>query len=240
MAREGTGFSAASRLGARRAAIRYLSGMALIVEKVVNAPFLENSYVVGDEESREAFLVDPGGDAEELARALERHGLRPIAIVNTHAHIDHVAGVAEAQQRFKVPFWLHAEERQWLEALPLQAQMFGLATPPIPAVDRWLSGAEELRLGQLLCRVIATPGHTPGGCCLYFPSERLLFTGDTLFQGSIGRTDLPGGSMEEEIDSIRRKLFPLGDEVVFHSGHGEVSTLGEERRSNPFVGDGAV
>jgi glyoxylase-like metal-dependent hydrolase (beta-lactamase superfamily II) len=209
--------------------------MELIVEKVVNAPFMENSYVVGEPESRRAFLVDPGGHADDLAAALARHQLTPLAVVNTHGHIDHVAGVAEAKQRFQVPFWLHSGDRQWLEALPMQAQMFGFKPPALPSVERWLEDGDELRLGSALCRVVHTPGHTPGGCCLYFPAQRLLFTGDTLFQGSIGRTDLPGGDMDELLDSISTKLFPLGDEVVFHSGHGEASTLGEERRTNPFV-----
>ncbi len=213
--------------------------MGLIVETVVNAPFMENSYVVGDEESREALLIDPGGDAEAIAAVLARHQLKPIAIVNTHAHIDHVAGVAEAKQRFGVPFYLHSADRDWLQALPTQARMFGFPAAAIPDVERWLGDGDEIRLGSVLCRVIHTPGHTPGGCCLYFPAQRLLITGDTLFQGSIGRTDLPGGSLEELLSSIRTKLFPLGDEVVFHSGHGEPSTLGEERLHNPFVGAAA-
>lgn len=211
--------------------------MGLRIETVVVPPFMENSYIVGDEGSGKAILVDPGGEIEELAATLARLKLEPIAIVNTHAHIDHVAGVAEAKQRFKVPFWLHAGDRQWLENLPMQATMFGFARPATPEVERWLADGDEFAVGDATARVIHTPGHTPGGCCLFFPVQKVLLTGDTLFAGSIGRTDLPGGSMPEIKRSIRDRLFPLGDEVVFYPGHGPSAKLGHERRTNPFVGE---
>lgn len=213
---------------------------ALIVARATVGPFQENGYVVGDPETRDAVIVDPGDEAERFEALCAAHGLVPRLVVNTHAHLDHVGAVAALQARFGVPFLLHPGDRGWLENLPMQARMFGLPTPPVPAVDRWLSDGEELPLGSRTFRVIHTPGHTPGGCCLFFAADRVLFTGDTLFAGSVGRTDFPGGSWEDLEASIVGKLFPLGDDVVFHSGHGPESTLGHERRTNPFVGGRAA
>ena len=211
----------------------------LIVARATVGPFQENGYVVGDPDTRDAVLIDPGDEPERFDALLASHGLVPRLVVNTHAHLDHVGAVAALQARHRVPFLLHPGDRTWLEGLEMQARMFGLATPARPVVDRWLADGEELALGGRAFRVIHTPGHTPGGVCLFFPAERLLFTGDTLFAGSVGRTDFPGGSWDQLEASIVERLFPLGDDVVFHSGHGPASTLGEERRTNPFVGEGA-
>ena len=213
--------------------------MEPIVAWATVGPFQENAYVVGDPATREAILVDPGDEPEKIEALLARHGLRPIFVINTHAHIDHAGAVYYFQERHGLPFYLHPGEKQWLDALPIQGQMFGLPSPPVPRVDRWLADGEELAVGEKRFRVIHTPGHTPGGCCFYFPDDRILVTGDTLFAGSVGRTDFPGGSWPQLRDSIRNRLFPLGDEVVFYSGHGPPSTLGRERRENPFVGERA-
>lgn len=208
----------------------------LIVARATVGPFQENSYVVGDPETRDAILVDPGDEPAAIEALVAAHGLVPRMVVNTHAHLDHVGAVAALTARFGTPFYLHPGDRFWLEQLPSQAQMFGLDAPPTPEVDHWLADGEELVLGSRAFRILHTPGHTPGGTCLFFAADRVLFTGDTLFAGSVGRTDFPGGSWEELETSIRTKLLPLGDDVVFHSGHGPPSTLGEERRNNPFVG----
>ena len=209
----------------------------LVVARATVGPFQENAYVVGDPDTRDAALVDPGDEPEAIEALRATHGLVPRFVVNTHAHLDHVGAVAALQARHAIPFFLHPGDRSWLDALPAQAQMFGLDTPPTPGVDRWLAEGDVIALGTRSFRVIHTPGHTPGGTCLFFEADRVLFTGDTLFAGSVGRTDFPGGSWDELEASIRGKLFPLGDDVVFHSGHGPASTLGDERRTNPFVGE---
>lgn len=211
----------------------------LIVGRATVGPFQENSYVVGDPDTRDAALVDPGDEPEAIAALVTTHGLVPRFVINTHAHLDHMGAVAALKARYGIPFYLHPDDRLWLEGLPAQAKMFGLPAPPTPDVDRWLSDGEELTLGSRTFRVIHTPGHTPGGACLFFDADRVLFTGDTLFAGSVGRTDFPGGSWDDLEASIRGKLFPLGDDVVFHSGHGPASTIGDDRRTNPFVGDRA-
>ena len=213
--------------------------MPLSIAAIVTPGFMENCYLVADEESGEALVVDPGGELDRIERGLADRQLRPTAIVLTHGHIDHVGVAAQAQRRLGVPLLAHADEREWLEALPVQAAMFGLPEVEIPKVDRCLADGEELPLGRQRARVIHTPGHSPGGICLFFPEARVLLTGDTLFARSIGRTDLPGGNLPALLRSIRERLFPLGDDVAFYPGHGPNGTLGEERRSNPFAGEAA-
>ncbi|WP_157370481.1 MBL fold metallo-hydrolase [Vulgatibacter incomptus] len=211
-----------------------------IVAWATVGPFRQNSYVLGDPVTKDAVLVDPGDEPKAIEAVLEREGLTPRFILNTHAHIDHVGAVHHFQQKWKLPFYLHPGDRDWLEALPLQGRMFDVPTSPIPHVDRWIADGETIAFGGKRIEVIHTPGHTPGGCCLLLRDDGILFTGDTIFAGSIGRTDFPGGSLEELLASIREKLFPLGDEVTFYSGHGPPSTLGKERRDNPFVGENAT
>ncbi|MGC4121355.1 MAG: MBL fold metallo-hydrolase [Myxococcales bacterium] len=212
--------------------------MSLVVEVVGEVgPFMENTYVVGDTASKLAWIVDPGGDLPRVSAALRSKQLSPVAVVLTHGHIDHVAGADEAHRHFGIPVWAHAAERELIEGLEMQAMMFGLPAPQSPPVARNLEHDEELRLGELAARVIHTPGHSPGGICLYFPEAKVLLTGDTLFRLSIGRTDLPGGDARALLASIRERLFALEDEVVFYPGHGPGGTLGAERRMNPYVGD---
>ena len=211
---------------------------APIVAWATVGPFRQNSYVLGDPDTKEAVLVDPGAEPEAIEALLARHGLTPKYVLNTHAHIDHVGAVHHFQQKLGLPFYLHAGDREWLEGLPLQARMFGQDAPPVPRVDRWIEDGDRFPLGARSIEVIHTPGHTPGGCCLFLRDDRVLLTGDTLFAGSVGRTDFPGGSWPQLEASIKDRLFPLGDDVTFHSGHGPASTLGEERASNPFVGAG--
>ncbi len=211
--------------------------MSLVLEALQVGPFLENTYVVGDPATGLAWIVDPGGELPRVRQALESRGLSPVAVVLTHGHVDHVAGAAEARRHFGVPVWAHRDDAELVAALAVQAMMFGLPPAEGPPVARFLEHGEELKLGELAVRVLHTPGHTPGGICLFFPEEKALLTGDTLFRGSIGRTDLPGGDARALLSSIRERLFGLGDEVVFYPGHGPSGTLGLERRMNPFVGD---
>jgi glyoxylase-like metal-dependent hydrolase (beta-lactamase superfamily II) len=211
--------------------------MGLSVESVVVPPLMECSYVVADQATGQALLIDPGGDLQGLERILERLGAKPTAIFCTHGHIDHVAGVAPAKRRFGVPFLAHPGDRAWIEMLPAQAALLRLTPPEIPQVDRWVADGEQLRLGGAMARIIHTPGHSQGGCCLLFASEKILFTGDTLFAGAIGRTDFTGGSLPMLERSIREKLFTLDDEIVFYPGHGPSQVLGEEKIINPFVGE---
>lgn len=212
--------------------------MALVVRGLPTGPFQENAYVVGCTDTHQALLVDPGDDPDRIASLLEAEGLTPVGIVNTHAHIDHVGAVRTFQDRSKLPFSLHAGDKVWLDGLEEQAAFFRLPFPGAPRVDRWLEDGEEIRVGNVGFRVIHTPGHTPGGCCFFFEKERQLITGDTLFVGSVGRTDFPYGSWDDLEKSIRTRLFPLGDEVTFHPGHGPSGKLGDERLHNPFVGEG--
>ena len=146
--------------------------------------------------------------------------------------------MAPLQRRLGALFYLHPEEAVWLEHLPSQARMFGLGAPEVPKVDRELVPGSELEVGRLRAQVLFTPGHSAGGCCLYFASAKVAFVGDTLFAGSIGRTDLPGGSLPRLLASIRQELLSLDDDVVAYSGHGPATTIGEERSQNPFLQPG--
>ena len=213
----------------------------LVVRHAVVGPFAENTYLAGCSETGEALLVDPGGEATRVLAMREPGGLRLAAIFLTHGHVDHAAGVAELQRRLDLPCTIHEADRPWLERLPQQVEMFGFedgAGEP-PRVARHHADGDEIRVGRHVGRVIHTPGHTPGCCSLFFEDAGILFTGDTLFAGSVGRTDLPGGDFQALETSIRDRLFPLGDDVRFFPGHGPGNTVGEERRSNPFVGEQA-
>lgn len=211
--------------------------MSLVVRWAVTGPFQENSYLLMCGQTQEAILVDPGDDADDIAALVAREGARPRAIYATHAHIDHVGAAAELQERYQVPCYLPAGDRAWLEALPLQAQLFRLGPKASPRVDGELSDGQRLVFGQVEGVAIATPGHTEGGTSFWFEREKVLLTGDTLFVGSIGRTDLPGGDLATLERSIRGRLFALPDDVTFYPGHGEPGRLGDEKRDNPFVGD---
>jgi glyoxylase-like metal-dependent hydrolase (beta-lactamase superfamily II) len=209
--------------------------MALKVEVIPNGPIMGNALVLWDDATKKAVIVDPGDEPDRIAGCPRVLGLTVTEIVATHAHIDHAGAAAALKKSLEVPFALHSAERPVLEALSSQSAMFGLGRVEVPEVDRWLEEGDVLEIGEIKGRVIHTPGHTPGGCCFFFEEEKILVAGDTLFQGSIGRTDLPGGSFEQIISSIKDKLLPLGEEVVVYCGHGPKTTLGMEARHNPFV-----
>jgi hydroxyacylglutathione hydrolase len=209
-----------------------------IFEHRVVGPLACNCYVVGDAETRTAVVVDPGGDADELAKAIAARDLGVAAIVATHAHFDHVLGAARLRELLGVPFLLHESDEPLLSWLQESGRLWlGLELPPPPEVDAFPHEGDVVVAGGVDFQVLHTPGHSPGSISLV--AEEAVFSGDTLFAGSIGRTDLPGGSAEALIAAIRQKLFALGPEVAVYPGHGPSTTVGRELRLNPFVGRGA-
>lgn len=211
----------------------------MILERRAVEPFFKNGFVLGCEETREGVVIDPGDDVDLLLAAVAEHQLTIVDILLTHAHLDHVTGVAAARRALNVPVWLHRADNFLYERVVEQGQMFGLRVEPQPAIDKFYDGEGPLRFGRFTVRVLHTPGHCPGGVCLAVAREgeprSTLFVGDTLFAGSIGRTDLPGGDLPTLLRSIRDVLFRFPDDTVVWSGHGEMTTIGEERRTNPFL-----
>ncbi len=198
-------------------------------------PLEVNCYIIWDTATREAFIIDPGGDAGVITGAVKREGLKVRYIVNTHGHFDHVGADGELKAALSAPLAIHRDDAGLLQDAHEHGVFFGVKTPRQPAPDMLLEGGERLKAGGLTIEVIHTPGHTAGGVCLYARKEKLLFTGDTIFSGSVGRTDFPGGSHEALMDSITKKILPLGDDIAVLPGHGPRSTIGEEKESNPFV-----
>ena len=202
-------------------------------------PFFKNGYLVWCEETREAVLIDPGDEVEQLLRAAGTQRLSVKAILLTHAHLDHVTGVAPAKAALGVPVWLHRDDVFLYDRAVEQGRMFGLAVTQPPPIDSFYEPGVPFRFGRQSVDILHTPGHCPGGVCLAIgaagETTRELFVGDTLFAGSIGRTDLPGGDFDTLIRSIREVLFAFPDDTVVHSGHGPDTTIGVERRTNPFL-----
>ena len=210
-------------------------------------PFYKNGFVLGCEDTLEGVIVDPGDDVDQLLDAALHHKLSIVHILLTHAHLDHVTGVAAAKRALGVPVWLHRDDNFLYERVVDQGQMFGLRVERQPAIDCFYDLSTEpeaggeggLRFGRYGVRVLHTPGHCPGGVCLAVKkdgeSTPTLFVGDTLFAGSIGRTDLPGGDLNTLLRSIRDVLFQFPDDTVVWSGHGDRTTIGREKRTNPFL-----
>jgi glyoxylase-like metal-dependent hydrolase (beta-lactamase superfamily II) len=201
-------------------------------------PFAENTYLVVGPSGRRAIVVDPGLESEPVLDALRERGLTCELILNTHGHLDHVAGNAYFKRETSAPIAIHADDVPLLDHVQAQAALYGLRVEPSPPADLSLVEGVPLEFDGATFDVIHTPGHTPGGVCLRRGSQMLV--GDTLFAGSVGRTDLPGGDWDTLVDSIRRKLFVLPDDVLCLPGHEGQTTIGRERRSNPFVGDAAL
>ncbi len=200
--------------------------------------FQQNCTLLWCETTRHAAVVDPGGDVSKILAKLDEHGLVLEKILLTHAHIDHAGGTAELAAHAGIPIeGPHREDQFWIDGLPQQSQMFGFPAVEVFTPDRWLEDGDTVTVGSETLSVLHCPGHTPGHVVFYHAGEQLALVGDVLFQGSIGRTDFPKGDHATLIRSIREKLFPLGDEVAFIPGHGPMSSLGHERRSNPFVSD---
>jgi glyoxylase-like metal-dependent hydrolase (beta-lactamase superfamily II) len=211
----------------------------MILEMRAAPPFMKNGFVLGCEDTREGVVVDPGDDVEELLEAVELHRLAINYILLTHAHLDHITGVGRAKAALGAPVCLHRDDNSLYEAVVQQGQAFGFQVDAQPPVDRFYDGPGPWRFGAYGAWVYHTPGHCPGGVCLAVgrpdSPERTLFVGDTLFAGSIGRTDLPGGDLPTLLRSIRDVLFGFPDDTPVYSGHGAPTTIGREKRSNPYV-----
>jgi glyoxylase-like metal-dependent hydrolase (beta-lactamase superfamily II) len=207
----------------------------MIHEILPVGPLQCNCSVIGDETSHEAMVIDPGDDIEDVLALINKHNLQVKQIVITHAHIDHVGGAMKLRAATGAPILLNQNDYALLKMLDAQAAWVGMAFPGKVEIDQSLGPADVVKAGPLTASVIHTPGHTEGSVCLYFPAEKKLIAGDTLFAGSIGRTDLPGGSFEKIIRSLHQKVLALPDETVVVPGHGPLTTIGEERETNPFL-----
>ncbi|MBI1967202.1 MAG: MBL fold metallo-hydrolase [Gemmatimonadetes bacterium] len=203
------------------------------IVQIANGRFVENCYLVIDEARAECAIVDPGEEAGLVLHKVAASGARPVAIWLTHAHLDHVMGVPRVKAETGVPVYLHPADRRLYDAVPAQAAAFGVRAEPLPAPDLPWAHGDMARVGDLEFAVRHTPGHSPGS--VTFVGHGVALGGDVLFAGSIGRTDLPGGDFETLIGSIERELLSLPDATIVHSGHGPNTTVGQERRANPFL-----
>jgi len=198
-------------------------------------PLLCNCSIIGDETTHEAMVIDPGDDIEDVLAIIRQNKLEVKQIVITHAHIDHVGGAMKLRAATGAPILLNQNDYALLKMLDVQASWLGMAVPADVTIEASIADGESLQAGRLKANVIHTPGHTEGSVCLYFPAEKLLIAGDTLFARSIGRTDLPGGSFEKIIRSLKNRVMALPDETLVIPGHGPRTTIGEEREENPFL-----
>jgi hydroxyacylglutathione hydrolase len=202
-----------------------------------------NCLIIGDPKTLEALVVDPGDEIRRILDLLGRYKLTVKAIVSTHAHIDHVGGLAQLHQYTGAPVMMHNDDLPMYHAMDVQAAFLGMATPELTSVDHLLKEGDSLSWGKFQANVIHTPGHSPGSVCLYLPktsgqitlTQPHLLAGDTLFAGSIGRTDLWGGSLDDIMESLKDKVMQLPDDTLVHPGHGGSTTIGQERQSNPFL-----
>ena len=208
------------------------------IEKFVVNPLGENSLILSDE-SGECIFIDPGfyyeEEYNEVREYVQANGLKPVKIVNTHCHFDHIMGVEFIRKEYNIPFYAHAEDAFWVEKATEQGTMFGFEVEPVRPIDKFIAEGEVVRFGNTELEVIHVPGHSPGHVVFYNQKENILIAGDVLFYGSIGRTDLPGGHYQTLIDGIKTKLFSLPDETKVYCGHGPETSLGFEKKTNPFL-----
>ncbi len=210
----------------------------LKVKSFTLGAFQVHNYLLYDTDTREAVLIDTGKDPEPILQAIATESLDLKLLLYTHTHIDHVEGHGTIRQAYPdLPAWMHPEEQFWVEALPMQAQMFQMPIPEPPVITGFVTPGQIFTLNHFTLEVRFCPGHTPGGISYYVKEGPFLFTGDTIFAGSIGRTDFPKGDFQELMDSIETQILTLPDETIVYPGHGPSTTIGQERMTNPFVLD---
>ncbi len=210
----------------------------LQIKRLILNPFQENTYIIYDQ-SGDAIIVDPGcydkSDFDEVKWFIDSNDLKVKSLILTHGHIDHILGIDKLKELYNVTCTAQADDIPLIETSPKHGLMFGLSLDKAPTIDAFIKDGDKIALGRSTIEVIHTPGHSLGGVCFLLPEEKMLFTGDTLFNGSIGRTDLLGGSYETLIQSITNRIIPLGDDITIYPGHGDSSTIGFERKNNPFL-----
>lgn len=205
----------------------------MLIRKMPVGPLETNSYLIQCESTAEAAIIDPGFDIPYIRQLAGELGAKIVKILLTHGHFDHCCGLAEIQDAFPVPVYMHRDDIPYVAEAGSHSRIYGISVPKVPLPDQFIEDADRISFGEIEFRVIHTPGHTPGGVCFYTPD--VLFAGDTLFNGSVGRTDLPGGSFDMISASIRDKLYTLPDKTVVYPGHGPETTIGQEKRTNPYV-----
>ena len=204
----------------------------MIIKQMGVGPLMANCIIVGCKETKKAVVIDPGDDVDRILVELSEEQLTVSKILNTHGHFDHVGGNQRLKDTTGAPICIHSDDAPMLEHVSSSAAAFGMRVNNSPKADEILKDGDIIKFGNLALTVLHTPGHSPGGVAFYAPG--VVFVGDTLFAGSIGRTDFPGGSYDQLIASVRNKLFTLDDKTIVYSGHGPETTIGEEKRSNPF------
>lgn len=207
----------------------------MIIESKAVPPFYKNGYVINFNNTNNTVLIDPGDEVDELLEYVKQNKLKPIYILLTHAHIDHLFGVPKAKRETDAKVCLHPDDMKLYNSAKEQADWFGVSIEALPKIDVFLLDSKDIMIGSNKISILHTPGHTPGGVC--FLVEKNLFCGDTIFEGSIGRTDLPGGDYDQLIGSIKGKLLKLDDDTIIYPGHGSTSTIGMEKKQNPFLCD---
>ena len=205
----------------------------MIIRTLEVGPIMANCYILGCEETKEAVVIDPGDEADRILMTLAQDNLKVKYIINTHGHFDHVGANKELRDVTKAELMIHAEDEHMLAELTQHAAAFGLSADDSPPADITISDNDEIKFGNITLKVIHTPGHSKGGICLL--TDKVLIAGDTLFAGSIGRTDLPGGDYDTLISSIKTKLLVLDEDTVVYTGHGPATTIGREKQINPFL-----
>jgi hydroxyacylglutathione hydrolase len=207
----------------------------MIHEILPVGPLQCNCSIIGDETTRDAMVIDPGDDIADVQAIIQKHKLQVRQILITHAHIDHVGGAMKLRQATGAPILMNQSDYALVKMLDVQAAWLGMKSPGQVEIDHSVGDTDKVKAGPLIANVIHTPGHTEGSVCLYFPAQQKLIAGDTLFAGSIGRTDLPGGSYDKIIRSLHEKVLALPDETVVIPGHGPLTTIAAERETNPFL-----
>lgn len=209
--------------------------MKINIHKITAGPFQENGYIVHSDSNLDCFIIDPGDSPGLYIKEIENNNLNPIAILNTHGHVDHIHAVQPLKDHYSIPFYIHKEEKMIIDHYPQGCLMYGMTPNKKPEVDHWLINEDSLTIGDYNIKVIHTPGHTPGGICYQLNGD--IFTGDTLFKGSIGRTDFPGGDYNTLMNSLKLLTEKVQGNTKVHSGHGYSTTIENEILSNPFLMD---